>query len=148
MPTRRQLLLSAVTLTLVPARVRATPVLRDAALAEITGGAPVRKGRVNLAIPPLAENGLSVYTTVRVDSPMTQADHVRAIHILSEKNPIARLVSWHLTPASGQAQVSTNLRLADTQDVMALVEMSDGSFWQDTKNVVVTIAACIEGVQP
>ena len=132
-------------LLLAPPRLLATTERRDRAIAELTGGAPVRDGRVTLTIPAIAENGLSVYTTVAVDSPMTPADHVRAIHILSEKNPIARLATFHLTPRSGIARVSTNIRLAASQQVTALAEMSDGSFWQDRRDVLVTLAACIDG---
>lgn len=148
MPTRRQIIIGAGAvggLALLPRLALATPELRDKVLCEITKGAPVKDGRVTLTIPSVAENGLSVYTTVFVESPMTQSDHVRAIHILSEKNPIARLLTWHLGPRDGVAKVSTNIRLAATQQVMALAEMSDGSFWADRKNVVVTIAACIDG---
>ncbi len=132
-------------LLLAPPRLLATTERRDRAIAELTGGAPVQDGRVTLTIPAIAENGLSVYTTVAVDSPMTPADHVRAIHILSEKNPIARLATFHLTPRSGIARVSTNIRLAASQQVTALAEMSDGSFWQDRRDVLVTLAACIDG---
>ena len=146
MPTRRQVIIGATAVAAFAARgARATPEMRDAALAEITGGAPVRDGRVTLTIPGVAENGLSVYTTIAVDSPMTAADHVRAIHILSEKNPIARLFTARLDPMMGVAQVSTNIRLAASQQVTALAEMSDGTFWQDRKDVVVTLAACIDG---
>lgn len=148
MQTRRQIIAgagAAGALALLPHPVRATPELRDAALAELTGGAPVADGRVTLTIPGVAENGLSVYTTVAVDSPMTAADHVRAIHILSEQNPIARLYTVRLGPRAGLAKVSTNIRLAASQEVTALAEMSDGSFWRDRKTVVVTIAACIDG---
>jgi sulfur-oxidizing protein SoxY len=76
---------------------------------------------------------------------MTQADHVRAIHILSEKNPIAHLLTWHLGPRAGVAKVSTNIRLGASQQVMALAELSDGSFWADRRTVIVTVAACIDG---
>ena len=138
-------LLAAGGLLLAPPRLAATPELRDRAVAALTGGHPVRDGRVTLTIPAIAENGLSVYTTVVVDSPMTPEDHVRAIHILSEKNPIARLASFRLTPRSGIAQVSTNIRLAASQQVTALAELSDGSFWRDRRDVVVTLAACIDG---
>lgn len=133
------------TLALLPSSLQATPELRNKVLAELTGGAPVKDGRVSLTIPPLAENGLSVYTTVKVDSPMTDEDYVRKIHILSERNPISHLLTWHLNPRAGIAKVSTNIRLAATQEVTALAEMSDGTFWRDRKQVVVTVAACIDG---
>lgn len=138
-------LLAAGGVLLAPPRLAATTAMRDRTIAELTGGAPVRDGRVTLTIPAIAENGLSVYTTVAVASPMTPADHVRAIHILSEKNPIARLATFRLTPRSGIAQVSTNIRLAASQQVTALAELSDGSFWRDQRDVVVTLAACIDG---
>ncbi len=132
-------------MALLPRHAWASPELRDKALNELTGGRPISDGRVTLTIPQVAENGLSVYTTVQVDSPMTPDDHVKKIHILAERNPIARLLTWHLGPRSGTAKVSTNIRLAATQQVTALAEMSDGSFWRDIKPVVVTIAACIDG---
>ena len=148
MPTRRTIIIgagAAAGLAMLPQAARATPEMRDEALATLTKGAPVKDGRVTLTVPAVAENGLSVYTTIAVDSPMTEADHVRAIHILSEKNPIAHLMSFHLGPRAGLAKVSTNMRLGASQQVTALAEMSDGSFWRDRKDVVVTIAACIDG---
>ena len=148
MPTRRQLIIGAGAtgaLAVIPRGTLATPELRDEVLGRITKGAPVNDGRVTLTIPSVAENGLSVYTTVTVESPMTESDHVRAVHILSEQNPIAHLLTWHLGPRVGVARVSTNIRLAASQEVTALAEMSDGTFWRDRKEVVVTIAACIDG---
>jgi sulfur-oxidizing protein SoxY len=148
MPTRRTIIIgagAAAGLAMLPQAARATPEMRDEALAALTKGAPVKDGRVTLTVPAVAENGLSVYTTIAVDSPMTEADHVRAIHILSEKNPIAHLMSFHLGPRAGLAKVSTNMRLGASQQVTARAEMSDGSFWRDRKNVIVTIAACIDG---
>ena len=148
MPTRRKVILGAGALgglALLPGAAFATPEMRDAAIRKITGGAPVNDGRVALTIPSVAENGLSVYTSVTVESPMTEADHVREIHILSEQNPIAQLLTWHLGPRAGGAKVATNIRLAASQQVMALARMSDGSFWADRKTVIVTIAACIDG---
>ena len=148
MPTRRTIIIgasAAAGLAMLPRAARATPEMRDEALAALTKGAPVKDGRVTLTVPAVAENGLSVYTTIAVESPMTEADHVRAIHILSEKNPIAHLMSFHLGPRAGLAKVSTNMRLGASQQVTALAEMSDGSFWRDRKDVIVTIAACIDG---
>ncbi|MEQ9333928.1 thiosulfate oxidation carrier protein SoxY [Thalassobaculum sp.] len=148
MPTRRQLITTALLaggLAGLPGAGRATPAMRDAAVDRLSGGAPVRDGRVVLTVPGVAENGLSVFTTVTVDSPMTAEDHVRAIHILSEQNPIAHLLTFHVGPRAGAARVSTNIRLAASQEVTALAEMSDGTFWRDRRLVVVTIAACIDG---
>lgn len=148
MPTRRNILIGAAasgTLALVPVRSLATSELRDKEAARLTGGAPINNGRLKLIIPALAESGFSVFTTVEVESPMTDANHVRRIHILSERNPIAHLLTWHLGPRAGLAKVSTNIRLAASQQITALAEMSDGTFWRDRKEVVVTIAACIDG---
>ncbi len=128
-----------------PCRARATPQMRDDVIAATTRGASIQDGRVVLTIPAIAENGLSVYTTVHVDSPMTEIDHVRAIHIIAQHNPIARLVTFNLSPRAGVAKVSTNIRLAASQEVTALAELSDGTFWRDVKSVIVTLAACIDG---
>lgn len=149
MTTRRHLLIGGgaglVSLAIAPLPVGATEVLFDEALQSLTNGVEVKAGRVTLTIPGIAENGLSVYTTVAVDSPMTEADHVRAIHILSPRNPIALISSFHLGPRAGRPKVSTSIRLAGSQEVAAVAEMSDGSFWKDSKKVIVTIAACIDG---
>jgi len=148
MPTRREMLNAAAVLAgasflgLRPTRA-ATQV--EEAIRETTGGAAVEMGRVKLGIPQIAENGLSVFTTVEVDSPMTQADHVKAIHIFSEKNPVAHIVTFRIGPRAGRAQISTNIRLAASQRVIAIAEMSDGRFFTDERSVVVTIAACIDG---
>lgn len=143
--TRREVLLAGAALAVLPGAALATTEMRDEAVRALTAGAPVQDGRVTLTIPGIAENGLSVYTTIEVESPMTEADHVRALHILSEKNPIAHLFTAHLGPRAGVAKVSTNIRLAASQEVTALAELSDGTFWRDRKQVVVTLAACIDG---
>jgi sulfur-oxidizing protein SoxY len=99
---------------------------------------------VKLDLPPLSENGNSVPLTVRVESPMTEADHVRDIHVFTEKNPQPDVVSVRLGPRAGRASVATRIRLADTQTVVAICELSDGTFWSDRADVVVTLAACLE----
>ena len=116
----------------------------QAALKKIVGDAPVRKGRVKLVLPPLIDNGNSVPLTVSVESPMTEADHVKAIHVLTEKNPLPDVVAVMLGPRAGRATLTTRVRLADTQTVTAIAQMSDGSFWSDTAEVVVTLSACLE----
>jgi sulfur-oxidizing protein SoxY len=90
------------------------------------------------------ENGNTVPMTVSVDSPMTAADHVKAIHVFTEKNPQPNVVSVRLGPRAGRADIATRIRLADTQECLAIAEMSDGSFWSDSAYVVVTLAACLE----
>jgi sulfur-oxidizing protein SoxY len=124
----------------------ATPEEADAAIRNITRGKPVRPGRVKLVVPPLVENGNSVTVTVSVESPMTPADHVKAIHLIAEKNPQADIVTFHLNHRAGRAAITTRIRLADSQTVTALAQMNDGSFWLATAKSVVTLAACTEGL--
>lgn len=126
------------------AQVAANPAAFGAAIGKVTGGAEVKKGKVKLDIPPLSENGNTVATSVTVESPMTAKDYVKAIHLFAEKNPQPNIISAQLGPRSGQASISTRIRLADTQTVTAIAEMSDGSFWQDTSDVLITLGACLE----
>ena len=114
------------------------------ALQKVTGGAAMRTGKVKLEIPPLIDNGNAVPLTVTVDSPMTEKDHVKAIHVLTERNPQPNVVAVHLGPRAGRASITTRVRLADTQTVTAIAQMSDGSFWADRVEVVVTLSACLE----
>jgi sulfur-oxidizing protein SoxY len=118
----------------------------DEAIRSFTGGAVVREGRVKFDISPLVENGNAVPVTVEVESPMTERDHVRRIALFNEKNPQADVAIFHLSPRCGRARVSTRIRLATSQTVVALAETSDGTFWESRANVIVTLAACIEDV--
>jgi sulfur-oxidizing protein SoxY len=113
-------------------------------LRKLTGSAQINKGKVKLGLPPLVENGHLVPLTVSVESPMTAAEHVKAIHVLTEKNPLPETISFQLGPRAGRANVATRVRLADTQTVIAIAELSDGSFWSDSAHVIVTLAACLE----
>ena len=99
-----------------------------------------------MEIPKLAENGLSVPLTVEVDSPMTPDEHVRTVHLISPANPIATIARVHFTPRSGRAFLSTRVRLADSQRVLAFAEMSDGSVWAGQAEVVVTLGGCLDPV--
>ena len=146
MLTRRQILEAGAFLGagLAARPLHASPA-EDAAMEAVTKGASVSRGRVALSIPAIAENGLSVFTTITVESPMSEADYVKAIHLFSEKNPVPRIASFHFTPAMAEAKISTNIRLAASQKVTAIAVMSDGSLWSDEKSIVVTIAACIDG---
>ena len=123
---------------------RATGPAMQEAIRKVVGAARVNPGRVKLDLPPLSENGNTVPLAVSVESPMTAADHVRAIHVFTEKNPQPDVVSFHLGPRAGRASVATRIRLADTQTVVAISELSDGSFWSASAAVVVTLAACLE----
>jgi sulfur-oxidizing protein SoxY len=126
--------------------VEATPETMAAAIRTVTGGATVQSGKVKLDIPPLVENGNSVPMTVSVTSPMTANDYVKSIHVFNEKNPQPNLGNFYLGPRAGRAQVSTRVRLADSQKITAIAKLSDGSFWSTTADVVVTLAACTEEV--
>jgi sulfur-oxidizing protein SoxY len=126
--------------------VEATPEMMATAIRTVTGGAPVQTGKVKLDIPPLVENGNSVPMTVSVTSPMTPTDYVKSIHVFNEKNPQPNLGNFYLGPRAGRAQISTRVRLADSQKIVAIAKLSDGSFWSVSADVVVTLAACTEEV--
>jgi sulfur-oxidizing protein SoxY len=155
MTTRRQFLLATggVGLSVGTARIQAQMAPNEAALRraayqealrKVVGDAQVRRGRIKLTLPPLIDNGNSVPLSVAVESPMTAADHVKAIHVFTEKNPLPDVVSVHLGPRAGRAGISTRVRLADSQTVLAVAQLSDGSFWSDSAEVVVTLSACLE----
>ena len=124
----------------------ATPEMMKDAVRNVIGEALVKKGKVKLDLPPLVENGNSVPCTVAVESPMTAADYVKAIHVFNEKNPQPHVISITLGPRAGKARIATRIKLADTQRIVGIAEMSDGSFWTGEANVIVTIAACVEDV--
>ena len=151
MITRRQFLIVTCAAAAAPARAQLPTNItaqRKAALAEamreIVGAAPLRTGRVKLDLPPLVDNGNTVPLSVTVESPMTVTDHVRAIHVFTEKNPQPKVISVQLGPRAGRAQIATRARIADTGLVIAIAQMSDGSFWTDRVEVVVTLSACLE----
>ena len=114
------------------------------ALRGFTGGAPTREGKVNFDIAPLVENGNTVPVTITVDNPMTADNHVQAIAVFNEKNPQREVIACKLTPRMGRATIATRIRLATSQQLVAVAKLSDGSFWTHTVDVVVTLAACIE----
>jgi sulfur-oxidizing protein SoxY len=155
-PTRRQFLSTAAVLAAAAALpgslyaqatrdlLRGTEKDMLAAIAKFTGTKPVSKGRVRLVVPPLVDNGNTVAISVEVESPMTEGDHVKAIRIFSERNPEPVIMGFRLGPRTGRASVGTRVRLADTQTLVAVAEMSDGSFWSGSAPTVVTIASCLE----
>jgi sulfur-oxidizing protein SoxY len=115
-----------------------------AAIQKITGGARIETQRVTLVIPPLVENGNLVVLKVSVESPMTADDYVRAIHVIAEGNPLPNIFTAYLTPRSGTATITTRVRLADSQRVWAIAQMSNGSFYQGYAETLVTLSACTE----
>jgi sulfur-oxidizing protein SoxY len=124
----------------------ATPAMLASAIRNVVGTAAVKTGKVKLEVPPLVENGNTVPMTVSVDSPMAPEDHVKSIHVFNEKNPQPNIGNFYLSPQAGRAQVSTRIRLADSQKVVAIAKLSDGTFWSASVDVVVTLAACTDEV--
>lgn len=116
----------------------------EQSIAEVTKGAPAKNGRVKLELPVLADNGNAVPMKVSVDSPMTASDYVKTIYLLSEKNPVRNMATYHFGPRAGRAEVVSRVRLAGSQRVVALAEMSDGAFWLGSTDVVVTLSACMD----
>ena len=146
MTARRRVLGAAGALWLLrvqPAFAVSTVTL-EAAVRQWAMGKPVRPGRVMLEVAPLVENGNAVPIAVRADSPMTASDHVQEIVVFNEKNPQRDVVRFYFTPAAGRAEAATRIRLATSQQLVALARMSDGSLWSHTVDVLVTLAACIE----
>jgi sulfur-oxidizing protein SoxY len=151
MTSRRQFLVIACSAAAMPAAAQLPPNIiaqrreaLEAAIRKVVGGAQVQKGRVKLDLPPLIDNGNAVPVSVSVETPMTPSDHVRAIHIFTEKNPQPNVIGVRLGPRAGRAHISTRARIADTGIVTAIAQMSDGSFWSDSVSVVVTLSACLE----
>ena len=107
-------------------------------------GKPITEGRITLDIAPLVENGNAVPISVHIDSPMTAANHVQEIIVFNEKNPQRDVVRFAFSPASGRAQADARIRLATSQQLVALARLSDGSLWSHHVDVLVTLAACIE----
>jgi sulfur-oxidizing protein SoxY len=126
--------------------LQATPAMLASAIRNVVGSAEVHTGKVKLDIPPLVENGNTVPMTVSVASPMTPEDHVKSIHVFNEKNPQPNIGNFYIGPNAGRAQISTRIRLADSQKIVAIAQLSDGSFWSTSVDVVVTLAACTEEV--
>ena len=115
-----------------------------AGVGEITSGARVSEGRVRIDTPRLADNGHSVPLKLSVESAMTANEHVRTIALLSDRNPRPLIATYHLGPKSGKAEIATRVRLNGTQQLLAIAQLSDGSFWSGTADVVVTESACLD----
>ena len=144
--SRRSLLVGGAgmtTLALVPQRAMATPERMAAAIDGLFEGRTIQDGRVNLTMPPIAENGNSVSLEIDVDSAMTTDDHVRQIAVFAERNPLPDVARFTLGPRAGRARIATRIRMNDTQNIVAIAEMADGSLWAGRAETVVTLAACI-----
>lgn len=146
---RRQVLAAAGTGVVAAAGIAALPRTARADLdetiaaqTEAVGDTEPQQGKIDLKLPEIAENGNTVPVTVFVDSPMTEDDHVKAVHVFAEGNPAPTVASFSFTPLCGKASVSTRMRLAGTQHVRAVAAMSDGSVYMDRKEIKVTIGGC------
>ncbi|MCC8429751.1 SoxY-related AACIE arm protein [Reyranella aquatilis] len=135
---------TAAVLVLPLAPASATQEAMAEAIRKVVGTATPTEGRVKLDVPPLVENGSTVPLTVTVESPMSEADHVKAIHVFNEKNPQPNVFSARLGPRNGKAVVGTRVKLGDSQRIIAIAETSDGRFWSGGADVIVTLAACLE----
>jgi len=143
-PVRRRVLqtLAAGACLLVVRPASATPEDLAATLRQLFGQRQIRRGRVKLELPRLAESGNVVPVTVSVDSPMTPSDHVKGIHLFAEKNNQPRVLDVKLGPRNGKAVVASRIRLATSQQVLAVAELSDGSLWSAAVDVEVTTSSC------
>ncbi len=126
----------------VSGAARADAAAAQVLIDKITGGTAPQSGRVFLEMPQIAENGNTVPLSVSVESAMMENDYVKSVHVFAEGNPTPEVASFHFTPMSGIAQVSTRMRMAKTQDIVAVAEMSDGSVFMDRVQVKVTIGGC------
>lgn len=145
MNLRRRKLLVLTAALAVARPALATSEEMQAAIAAFAGAAPPHAGRVTLDVARLVDNGNAVPITVNVDSPMTAAEHVVAIAVFNERNPQTDVVKFTLGPRAGKAVVSTRIRMATSQKLVAVARMNDGSAWSSTADVIVTLAACVEG---
>ena len=145
-PTRRWILVAAAGggLASLAPKATATEAAMADAIRELIDEAPLERGKVKLELPSIVENGNAVPLTVSIESPMTEADHVDSVHIFNQKNPQPYVAAFHLRPRAGTARVSTRIRLADSQRVVAIARLNDGSFWSDSADVIVTLAACTD----
>jgi sulfur-oxidizing protein SoxY len=143
-PGRRRALaaLAVGALSIVVRPAAATPEDLAAALRELFGEQPITPGKITLELPRLAENGAVVPVTVTVDSPMTERDYVKSIHLFAEKNPQPRIVDVQLGPHNGRARVSSRIRIADSQQIHAVAVLSDGSLWSTALQIEVTVTGC------
>ena len=140
----RRLGTTGILVALWPTRSWTAPEAVQQAIRQRIGDRTPQPGGMTLRLPPLAETGNSVPLTVAVDSAMTPDDHVRHIHIFVEGNPEPVVATYHLGVRAGKAEISTQIRLARSQTVLALAEMHDGAVRSVTADVVVTLGACID----
>ncbi len=146
--TRREALLLAAGATMVASGVTLTwadakaASKADDAIMKMVGDKKLMEGKINLDLPQIAENGNTVPIKFSVDSPMTDDNYVKAVHLYADGNPLPDIASLHFTPMNGKAEASTRIRLARTQNLIAVAEMSDGSVYKAAQEIKVTIGGC------
>ncbi len=147
--SRRRLMISAgrggvamAAMTLVPGLVLADAASVGESMKALIGDAVPSDGRIELDLPQIAENGNTVPISITIDSPMTDEDYVKAVHVFAEGNPRPDVASFHFSPACGDASCSTRIRLAKTQNIVAVAEMSNGEVYMAKAEVKVTIGGC------
>lgn len=144
--TRRETLkagaIGAVALALAPRLAYADAAAVEAEIKKLYGDKKPGTGRVKLDVPQIAENGLVVPINVEIESPMTDKDYVKSVHVFADGNPLPGIVSYMFTPQSGKASASARMRLAQTQNILCIAEMSDGKLYSATTQVKVTIGGC------
>ncbi len=138
--------LTAGAIALAPGKGRASPEEMAIAMRNAYGDRTISTGRVNVKLPALAENGNSVRMQITVDSPMSDADHVIAVQVFAEANPLPDIVRFELGPLAGSAEIETRIRVAAEQHITAVAEMSDGSLWSGSAHIIVTEAACLDAL--
>jgi sulfur-oxidizing protein SoxY len=142
--SRRQFSIGAAAVVSLPSHVFAQDPSQawEQSLKAILGDAKPTEGKLSFDVPEIAENGNTVPFSVIADSPMTDQDYVKAIHVVATGNPQPGVATFRLTPQSGRAIVASRMRLARTQDVIAIAEQSDGKFFMSKRTVKVTIGGC------
>ena len=134
--------LALVSTSLLPSLAQADAKMVAAAIKKLIGDKPVKDGRITFELPQIAENGNTVPMGFEVDSPMTDNDYVKSVHVFADKNPRPDVASFHFTSASGRAKANTRMRLSKSQNIVAVAEMSDGSVYMAKSPVKVTIGGC------
>ncbi|MFG1361689.1 thiosulfate oxidation carrier protein SoxY [Xanthobacter versatilis] len=144
--TRRRALqlagIAALAAVLAPRMSFATEAQVAEEMIKLFGGKAMGEGKIKLDVPEIAENGLVVPINIDVDSPMTEADFVKSVHVFADGNPLPQVVTYTFTPDSGKASASARMRLAQTQNVIAVAEMSSGALFSARSQVKVTIGGC------
>ncbi|MEJ2124164.1 MAG: thiosulfate oxidation carrier protein SoxY [Alphaproteobacteria bacterium] len=146
---RRQVLLgaggiglAAITAALLPAQTLADTAAANETISKLIDGATPKTGKVTLKLPQIAENGNTVQFSVKVDSPMSDTDYVKAVHVVAEGNPAPEVASYFFTSDSGKAEITARMRLGKTQTIRAVAVMNNGAVYEAREEVKVTIGGC------